>query len=73
MWNEELLAELKTEPADEKLRKCKSNWPRHVTGMNKKGMSKIMLYNGPYGRRRLGRPMKRLLDEAKTDLSRPSE
>jgi len=50
----------------------KSNWLRHVTGMNKKRMPKIMLNYRPNGRRRLGRPLKRLLDEAETGLSWPN-
>jgi len=33
--NAEILENLQVEPADEKLRKYKSNWLRHVTGMNK--------------------------------------
>ena len=71
--NEEMLEELKVESADEKLRKCKSNWLRHVTRMNNNRMAKIMLkYGRPNGRRRLGRPLKRLLDEAETGLSKPN-
>jgi hypothetical protein len=50
----------------------KSNWLRHVTGINKKRMPKIMLNYRPNGRRRLGRPLRRLLDEAETGLSRPN-
>jgi hypothetical protein len=37
----------------------------------KNRMIKIMLNYRPNGRRRLGRPLKRLLDEAETSLSRP--
>ena len=70
--NEEILEVLKVEPVDEKLRRYKSNWLRHVTGMNKKRMPKIMLNCRPNGRRRLGRHLKRLVDEAETGLSRPN-
>jgi hypothetical protein len=67
------LEELEVEPVDEKLRKLKSNWLRHVTRMNNNRMPKIMLkYGRQNGRRRLGRPLKRLLDEAETGLSRPN-
>jgi len=31
--NEELLEELKVQPVDGKLRRCKSNWLQHVTRM----------------------------------------
>jgi hypothetical protein len=39
--------------------------------MNNKQMPEIMLDYRPNGRRRLGRPLKRLLDEDETGLSRP--
>jgi len=35
-------------------------------------MQKIMLNYRPNGQRRLGRPSKRLLDDAETGLSRPT-
>jgi len=38
--NEEILEEIKVEPVDGKLRRCKSNWLRHVTGMNSSRMEK---------------------------------
>jgi hypothetical protein len=69
--NEEILGELKVEPVDEKLRRYKSNWLRHVTIVNNNRMPTIMLNCRTNGRRRLGRPWKRLLDEAETGLSRP--
>jgi hypothetical protein len=46
-----------------------SNWLRLATRMNSSRMPKIMLNYRPNGRRRLGRPLKRLLDEAETGLS----
>jgi len=70
--NEEILKELTVEPADEKQRIYKPNWLRRVTRMNKKRMSKIMLNCRQNGRRRLGRSLKRLLDEGETGLSRPN-
>jgi hypothetical protein len=57
------LEELKAVPVDQKLRRYKSNWLRHVTRMNS-GMPNIMLNCRPNGRRRFGRPLKTLLDEA---------
>jgi len=45
--NEEILEELKAEPADEELRRYKSNRLRHVTRV----MPKIMLNYRPNGRR----------------------
>jgi hypothetical protein len=72
--NEEILEELKVEPVDEKRRKYKSNCLRRVTRMENNIMPKIMLkyLYRRNGRRRLGRPFKRLLDEAETCLSRPN-
>jgi hypothetical protein len=69
--NEEMLKEFKVELADEKLRRYKSNWLRNMTRINSNRMSKIMLNYRLNGRRRLGRPSKRLLHETETGLSRP--
>ena len=52
--NEEILEEMKVEPADEKLKRYKSNLLRHVTRMKSNRMPKIMLNYRPNGRRRLG-------------------
>jgi len=41
--NQELLEEIKLEPADEQLSWNKSNWLRHVIRMNNNRMPKIML------------------------------
>jgi hypothetical protein len=68
--NEEILKELKAEPVDEKLSMYKSKWLRNVTRMNNR-MPKIMLNCRPNRRRRLRRPLKRLLNEAERGLSRP--
>jgi hypothetical protein len=70
--NEEIWEELKVEPIDEKLRRYKPNWLRHVPRMNNRRMPKIILNYRRNRRRRLGRPLKRLLDEAETGLSRPN-
>jgi len=68
-----MLEELKVEPAEEKLRRYKSNGLRLAKSVDNNLIPKIMLkYGRPNGRRRLGRPLKRLLDEADTGLSRPN-
>jgi hypothetical protein len=69
---EEILEELKVKSVDEKQRRYKSNWLQHVTRKNNNCMPKIMLNFRPNGRRRLGRTLKRLLDEAGTGLLRPN-
>jgi hypothetical protein len=38
--NEEILEDLKVEPTDEKLRRYKTDWLRHVTSMNNNRMTK---------------------------------
>jgi len=65
------LEDLKAYPVDQKLRSYKSDLLRHVTRMDSSRMAKIVLNCRPNGRRRLGRPSKRLLDEVETGLSRP--
>jgi len=49
-----------------------SNWLRYVTRMNNSWMPKIVVNYRPNGGRRLGRPLKRLLDVAETGLTRPN-
>jgi hypothetical protein len=67
-----VLEELQVEPVEEKLRRYESNWPRHLTRMDTNKMPKLMLNFIPNGRRRLGKPLKRILDEAESGLSRPN-
>ena len=69
--NEEILEELTVESVNQKLRRYKSNWLRLVTRMDNNTMPNVMLNYMPTGRRRFGRPSKRLLDEAETGLARP--
>jgi hypothetical protein len=52
--NKEIWEELKVEPVDEKIRKYKSNWLRHVTRINSNRKAKIMLDFRLNGQRRLG-------------------
>jgi hypothetical protein len=63
------LEELKVEPVYEKLRRYKSNSLGNVTRTSSNRMPKLMLNYRSNGRRRLGRPLKRLLEEAETGLS----
>jgi len=63
--NEEIFKELRVKPGDEKLRRCKSNWLRHVTGMNSSRMAKIMLNCRQNGRRLLGRPFKETIRDSR--------
>jgi hypothetical protein len=58
--------DLKLEPVYKKPRRYKSDWQRHVTRMTSNTMQKVMLNFRPIGRRRIRRPLKRLLDEAET-------
>jgi hypothetical protein len=55
--------ELKIEPVGEKVRRYRSNWLRHVTGMNSSRRPEIMLSYRPNGQGRLGRPLNGLLDK----------
>jgi hypothetical protein len=57
---------------DEKTERYKSNWLRQITRMNSNRMPKIILNSRPNGRRRLGNPLKRPLDEVETVLLRPN-
>jgi len=59
--NEEIMEEMKLEPADENLGRYESNCLQHVT-RTKKGMPKILLDYTPNGRRQLGRLLERLSD-----------
>jgi len=71
--NGKIWKELKVEPVGEKLGRYKSNWLRHITRMNSSRMTKIMLICRPNGRRRIGRPLKRLLDEDEIGQTRSNK
>ena len=70
--DQEILEKLKEGPVDWKLSRCKSNWLRHVARMSSNRMLNIMLNYRPNGRRRLARPLKILLDDARTGLFSPN-
>jgi hypothetical protein len=61
---------IRRELVDEQLSRHKSNL-LHVTRINNNSKTKIILNYRPNGRRRLGRPLKRL-DDAETGLSKPN-
>jgi hypothetical protein len=65
------LEELKEEPFDQRLIRYKANWLCYVTRINKK-MPKIMLKFIANRLGLVGRSLKRILDKAKIDLSRPN-
>ena len=68
---EVILEEFKVESVEEKPRRYESSWLRRVKIMNSNNrMTKTMLKYRPNGRRRIWRPLKRLLDEAGAGLLR---
>jgi hypothetical protein len=60
--NEDILQELNTTPVLEKITKYRHNWVKHVHRMNNSRFPKALIEYHPRGRRRPGRPLKRLLD-----------
>jgi hypothetical protein len=60
--NEDILQELNTTSVLEKITKYRHNWVKHVHCMNNSRFPKALVDYHPHGRRRLGRPLKRLLD-----------
>jgi hypothetical protein len=54
--SEDILEELKVEPVDEKLRRYKSSWPRHVAIVNSNRVAQIVLNFRPNEPRRFERP-----------------
>jgi hypothetical protein len=71
--NEAILEELHVTPLDEKLSTCRHNWFQHVHRMEDNRLAKQLLNYHPKGRRRPGRPLKRLLDDmtAETETGHP--
>ena len=69
--SEEILEELKVEPVEEKLGGGgEINKLTTTSNQNELRMPKVILNYRPNGRRRLGRPLKKLLDEAETGILR---
>jgi hypothetical protein len=71
--NEAILEELHATPLDEKLSTYRHNWFQHVHRMEDNRLPKQRLNYHPKGRRRPGRPLKRLLDDmtAETETGHP--
>ena len=70
-WKEEVLEEFKAEPADEKLRRYKTEWLRHVTVWTAAGWGNECWIVDGIEEDDLGdlwRPMNSLLEEAETGL-----
>ena len=67
--NEEILEQMNVEPADENLRRHKSDWLWYGTRMNNSWW-KVMLKCRPNGWRQLGRPVNSLSDRAQTGVLR---
>jgi hypothetical protein len=59
--NEDILQELNTTSVLEKI-KYGHNWVKHVYRMNNSRFPKTLIEYHPRGRRRPGRPLKRILD-----------
>jgi hypothetical protein len=60
--NEDILKELNTTSVLEKITKCRHIWVKRVHRMNNSRFPKALIEYHPSGRRRPGRPLKRLLD-----------
>jgi hypothetical protein len=70
--NEEILEQMKVEPVNVKLRIIQTKLATTCNKNEQQHDAKAVLSCRPNGRSRLGRPLKRLLDEAETGLSRPN-
>jgi len=66
------LSELKAEPVGKKLRRYKQINLSTSCNKNEQQNAKKKLNYRPNGGKRLGTPLKKLLDEAKTGLLRPT-
>ena len=60
--NTEITNELKITPVLQKIQNYKTEWLEHVDRMASDRLPKILKSYNPIGKRRRGRPMKRLLD-----------
>jgi hypothetical protein len=71
--NEEILEELHVTPLEDKLCTYRHKWFQHVHRMEDNRLPKQLLDYHPKGRRRPGRPLKRLLDDitAETETGHP--
>jgi hypothetical protein len=60
--NDDIIQGLNTTSVLEKITKYRHNWVKHVHRMNSSRFPKALIEYHPRGRRRPGRPLKRLLD-----------
>lgn len=60
--NEDILQELNMQPLEEKITEYRNRWLEHISRMEAGRTPQEMLKYHPQGRRRPGRPQKRLLD-----------
>jgi len=60
--NAQIAKELKITPILDKLLEYKRNWIQHVNRMPHNILPRVMKHYSPTGRRKHGRPLKRLLD-----------
>ena len=60
--NTQITKELKITPTLEKLLEYKRNWIQHVNRMPRNRLPRVMKHYFPTGRRKYGRPLKRLVD-----------
>jgi len=60
--NTHIAKELKMTPILDKLLEHKRNWIQHVNRMPRNRLPRVMKHYSPTGRRKHGRPLKRLLD-----------
>jgi hypothetical protein len=73
--NEEILEELHVTPLEDKLCTYRHKWFQHVHRMEDNRLPKQLLNYHPKGRRQLGKPLKRLLDDmtAETETGHPGQ
>jgi hypothetical protein len=60
--NEDILQKLNTTSVLKKITKYRHNWVKHFHRMNNSRFPKALIEYHPQGRRRPGRPLKRLFD-----------
>jgi hypothetical protein len=60
--NTQITKELKITPILDKLLVYKKNWVQHINRMRRNRLPRAMKHYSPAGRRKYGRPLKKLLD-----------
>jgi hypothetical protein len=69
MKSQDITEELKMQPVVEKINNYKNKWIRHVRQMDRARLPRAILKYQPAGRRKQGRPLKRLLDGCRRPVS----